>query len=108
MHGELAAREIGRRIVEHKDVEVSVAVVIEEGGVYPEARVGESVFGCGFGERAVAIVDEEKIGAVLGLGVFGTGDGDVDVEITVVVDVDHRRAGGPSRRANSRALRDVL
>ena len=50
----VAAREILRRIVEQKEVEASVAVVIQKRGMRGEAGVGDAVLRGGLGEGAVA------------------------------------------------------
>ena len=61
-----------------------------------------------FGERAVLVVDEKQIGAILRLRPLGPGNGHVDVDIAVVVDVHHRRARRPALRSDACFLSDVL
>ena len=51
------AREIRGRILEQKEVETPVAIVVEKRGVGGEARVGDTVLGGGFCERTIAVVD---------------------------------------------------
>ena len=100
--------EVFGGIVEQKQVEVPVAVVIEEDGVGGEPGIGDPVPRGGFGEGVIPVVDEKQIGAVLRLRPWGSGHRHVDIEIPVVVDVHHRDAGGPSGRRDPRRLRDVL
>ena len=95
-------------IVEQKEVEAAIPVVIEEHGVGGETRIGDAVACRGLGERAVAVIDEQQVGPVLSFGALGPGDGDVDVQIPVVIDVHHGGAGGPPVRGDPRRLRDVF
>src|SRR2546423_12746337 len=105
---ELRAGEVSWRVLEEKEVETTVAVVVEESGVGGEAIVVDPVLRRGFRERPIPVVDEKEIPAVLRLRSFGAGHRDVDIEKSVAVDVDHRGSGGPPLRAHPRALGDVL
>ena len=103
-----ATRKILRRIVEKEEVEASVPVVVQEGGVGREVGVGDPVLCSSFGEGPIAVVDEQQIRALLRLRPFGSRNGHIDIQIPVVVDVHHRRAGGPSVRVDARPLGDII
>ena len=104
----LTTRKVVGRVVQQKQVEVAVAVVVEEDGVGGEARIGDPV-PCGrFREGVIPVVDEQQIGPLFGLGPFGSGNGDVNIQVPVVVDVHHGGAGGPAVCGDARGLRDVF
>ena len=105
-HG--SPREVFRGVVEQEQVETSIAVVIEEHGVRGKAGIVDVVLRGGFGEGAIAVVDEQQIPALLRPRPGRSGHGDIDVEVTVVVDVDHGDAGRPAMGLDARGLRDVL
>src|SRR6266436_9130329 len=98
------AKEILGRIIEQKQVEASVAIVIQKDGVGGKPRVGDSVPRCLFGESPVLVVDEEEICPLLRLRPLVAGQRDIDVQVPVVVDVHHRSASGPSAGADARSL----
>src|SRR5207248_3296070 len=102
------AGEILGRVVEQEQVDASVLVVVEEGGVGSEAGVGDSVLRRRLGECSILVIDEKEICPVLRLRPGGTGDRDVDVEVAIVVYIDHRHAGRPSVGGDARGLSDVL
>ena len=108
MHRDLASREILGRVVEQKQVQVTVPVVIEEDRVGRKSRVRDAVSRRLLGEGAIAVIDEQQVGPLRRLGPFGSGHGDVDVHVSVVVDVDHGRPGGPAMRGDARVRRDIL
>src|SRR2546423_9567827 len=56
-----APREILGRVVEHKEVEASVPVVIQENRVGGEASIRDAVLSGGLADSAVLVVDEEEI-----------------------------------------------
>src|SRR5881394_616894 len=58
-----------------------------------EARVGDAVFRCGLGERAISIIDEQQIRAVYAFRPVRAGNRDVYVEKAIVIDVAHRDPG---------------
>src|SRR6266852_2839687 len=107
MTGNTAKKILGR-IVQKKQVEASVAIVIKKHGVGSEDGIGDSVARRLFGESPVLVVYEEEICPLLRLRPLGAGHGDIDVQVPVVVDVHHRSASGPSAGADARSLGDVL
>ena len=52
-------------VVEQKEVEVPVSVVVEEDGVGGEPRIGDPIPRGGLREGVIPIVDEQQIGALL-------------------------------------------
>jgi hypothetical protein len=105
---EIAAREVGGGVVEHEQVEASVAVVVEEDGLRREAGVGDSVLRRCFREGSIPVVDEEQVGARLRGGPRRSRQGGVDVEVAVVVDVHHRDPGDPPVGRDPRLFGHVL
>ena len=81
-------------VVNEEEVEVTVFVVVEEGGLGGVALVGEAVFSGFLGEGKVTVVDEEQVFSSGGHGVGGAAD--IDIEFTVAVNVDHSGAGAPA------------
>ena len=101
-------REILGRIVEQKQIEAAVSVIVEKCRLRREVGVGDAELCGGLGERPVAVVDEQQICPICRFRPLGPGDGYVDVEKPVVVDVDHRDARRPPIRLDARSLGDVL
>lgn len=108
MSCDVSSRKIFRRIVEQEEIEASVAIVVDKNRVRGKPCIGYRVLGSGFGERAVAVVDEEKVCTLGGSRPFGAGYRDVDIEKSVVIDVHHRCAGGPGFRRDASFRGDVL
>src|SRR5258708_3652127 len=91
-----AARKVPGRVIQQEEVEEAVVVVVEKDRMRGVRRVRNAVRSSRLRERAVAVVDEEKIGPVVALAAAARrGHRHVDVEVAVVVDVHHRRARTP-------------
>ena len=104
----LPAREISGRVVEQKEVEAPVPVVVQESRVRAEAGVGNAVLRSRFREGAITVVDEQQIRPIRRLGPLGAGHGNVNIQIPVAVDVHHGHAGDPSLGGDACGLGDVL
>ena len=87
-----------RRVVDHEQVEIAVAIEVDKGGVRGPALVGYPVparqlHEGGHGVGAETLIDPEGIGARGRLAVAGMAE--IDVEPSVAVDVGQGDAGGP-------------
>lgn len=83
-----------RTVVDDKAIEISIEVIIEEGGMGGVSVVVESVFSRFFGEGEIVVVEEELI-ATLSRVQHMTGVAEVDIEPSVLIEVDKYDAGGP-------------
>ena len=87
-----------RRVVDNEEIEIAVAIVVEEGGVRRVSPVGDAesfahLFKMRNAVFADALVDPERICTALRLGLSGMRD--VDVESTIAVHVGDRHPRGP-------------
>ena len=107
---EAEARDGPRRVTNQEQVQVSVAVVVEEHRLGRVARVGDAVGGRlldegGNAVRVQSLVDVQLVGPKLPLHVPGVAD--VDVEQPVAVHVGEGDARGPPLAVQARLLGHV-
>ena len=108
--GERHARDRPRRIVDHEEIQVAVAIVVEEHRLGGVARVRDAVGGRLLHERrhpvrVHALVDVQLVGPEP--AVAETGVADVNVEPPVAVHVGEGDAGGPSLVPQAGLLGDI-
>ncbi len=80
-------------VVDHKAIQVAVAVVVEKSDLGGIGGDVEAVFGGFFGKGTVVVIDIEFIPSVAVAHVARVAD--VDIEPAVAIDVDHGNAGAP-------------
>ena len=98
---QVVARGSPGAVVQQVAIQVTVAVVVEEGGVYRKAYYVQSVVRAGLAEGQVALIDKQLVvphaaHARNALPGGRTGLAHVEVLQTVGIDVDHRHPGRPT------------
>ena len=106
---QIEARNRAGRVVDHEQVEITVAVVVEEHGLRGVAGIGHAVRRGLFyeGGNAVGVeplIDVQLVGPELRVE---AGVADVDVEQSVAIHVGQRDAGGPAPAVQPGLGRDV-
>ena len=102
------ALEVSRGIIEQKEVEIAIAVIVEPYGLRTESAVGNAILRRRFGESPVPVVDEEQVTTCGWNEPRRSGNTHIDVEQPVVVDVHEADARCPSVRRHACGRGDVL